>query len=82
MKDKHLWWNWESCRREIPADPERVKSNGKIPRGLNLMCSDNEEIHLHVKLQEIQGIKKGGIHGFYELGVTVASSCCDTLDNI
>jgi len=49
--------------------------------GLNLMCSDNEEIHLHVKLQEIQGIKKGGIHAFYELGVIVSSICHDTLDN-
>lgn len=50
--------------------------------GLNLMCSDNEEIHLNVKLQEIQGIKKGGICAFYELGVIVSSICHDTLDNL
>lgn len=46
------------------------------------MCSDNEEIHLDVKLQEIQGNKKGTIHAFYELGVTISSICHDTLDNV
>lgn len=45
------------------------------------MCSDNEEIHLDVKLQEIRGIKKGSIHGFCELGVIESSICHDTLDN-
>lgn len=46
------------------------------------MCSDNEEIHLAVKLEEIQGIKKGGIHAFYELGVIVPSICHDSLDKV
>lgn len=46
------------------------------------MCSDNEEIHLDVKLQEIQDMKKGGIQALHELGVIVSSICHDTLDNI
>lgn len=49
--------------------------------GLNLTCSDNEEIHLDVKLQEIQDIKKGSIHAFCDLGVIVSSIYHDTLDS-
>lgn len=51
----------------------------KIPVDLNL--SDNEEIHLDGKLQEIQGTKKGSIHAFCDLGVIVSSIYHDTLDS-
>lgn len=46
------------------------------------MCSDSEEIHLDVMLQEIHSIKKGRTHAFYELGVIVSSICHDNLDNV
>lgn len=45
------------------------------------MCSDNAETHPDVKLQEIQAIKKEGIHAFHELEAIVSSICQDILDN-
>lgn len=55
----------------------------KIPTGLSLMCSDNEETHQDLKLlEEIQDTKKGGIHAFHKLPVIISSICHVTLDSI